>query len=120
MRQISFGMSFFYYASSTLVFLGHFFLQWTHAARCRTAHTINDGTIDLIEIRLGNLHHTDVNSSFRSRNLVSRVGQYILESLPRATRLTPPPPADAAPPDPRVRALLAPSAAVACRRGCTS
>ena len=43
-------------------------------------------------------YHRDV-TSFRSRNLVSRVGHEILESTPRATPSTPTPPTDVAPTD---------------------
>ena len=55
----------------------------------------NNGTTNLIKMSR-NLYQ-DATVSFRSRNLVSkRVRPEILESMPRATRSTPTPPADAA------------------------
>ena len=57
----------------------------------------SNGTTDLIETS-PNLYHLEVAPSFRSRNLVSkRVGCEMLERMPRATRSTPTPSADAAP-----------------------
>jgi hypothetical protein len=41
----------------------------------------NNGTTDLIEVSR-NLYHREVIPSFRSRNLVSRVGHEILETIP--------------------------------------
>ena len=56
----------------------------------------NNGTTHLIEMSR-NLYHNEITSSFHSRNLVSRVGHEMLESMPRAARSTPTPPGDAAP-----------------------
>ena len=44
---------------------------------------INDGTTDLIEMSRGDfyLYHREVTCSLRSRNLVSRVGHEILETI---------------------------------------
>ena len=41
----------------------------------------NNGTTDLIEISR-NLYHNEITYSFRSRNLGSRVGHEILETIP--------------------------------------
>ena len=41
----------------------------------------NNGTTNLIEVSR-NLYHREVSPSFRSRNLVSRVGHKILEAIP--------------------------------------
>ena len=41
----------------------------------------NNGTTDLIEISQ-DLYHKEVTSSFRSRNLVSRGGHEILDTIP--------------------------------------
>ena len=41
----------------------------------------NNGTTDLIE-KSRNWYHGEVTPSFRSRNLVSRVGHEILETIP--------------------------------------
>ena len=41
----------------------------------------NNGTTNLIEVSR-NLYHREVSPSFRSRNLVSRVGHKILETIP--------------------------------------
>ena len=41
----------------------------------------NNGTTDLIEMSR-NLHHNEITSSFRFRNLVSRVGHEIIETIP--------------------------------------
>ena len=41
----------------------------------------NNGTTDLIEVSR-NLYDKEITSSFRSRNLVGRVGHEVLETIP--------------------------------------
>ena len=55
--------------------------KWHGKKRRKKKIGTNNGTTDLIEMS-PDLYHSEVTPSFRSRNLVSRVGHEILVTIP--------------------------------------